>query len=136
MSDINSKMETWKPIPGYEGLYEVSDLGRVRSITKQVFNIFKKGLISKPGVVLKKESHYRGYDRVCLCKNRVCMHQYVHRLVALAFLANPENKAYVNHLDENKRNNAVINLEWATESENTRYYYEQRAKVEKSNAEF
>lgn len=95
-------MEQWQDIPGYEGLYQVSTLGRIKS------NRSIKSLHIDKG----------GYLTVWLCKDSIQKNYKAHRLVALAFIPNPENKATVNHIDGNKQNNCVENLEWATHSEN------------------
>lgn len=95
-------MEMWKDIPGFEGLYQVSSLGRIRRNGK-----FK---------TLRPDR--RGYLTVWLCKNSVQKNHKVHRLVASVFIPNPESKRTVNHIDGNKQNNRVENLEWATHSEN------------------
>lgn len=99
--------EMWLPVPAYEGLYEVSNLGRVRSLPRFGTN----------GKCVSVDL-CRGYQRVNLWKNGVLTHKLVHRLVAEAFIPNPENKSQVNHIDGNKRNNNVCNLEWVTASEN------------------
>lgn len=90
--------EIWKPIKGYEGLYEVSSLGNVKSLRRNVF--------LKPG---RKES---GYLIVSLYKHNSGKNFYVHRLVAEAFIPNPDNLPIINHKDEVKTNNCVDNLEW------------------------
>ena len=95
-------MEQWKDIPGYEGLYQVSTLGRIKG------NRGIKSLRIDKG----------GYLTVWLCKCSAQKNYKAHRLVAIAFIPNPENKATVNHIDGNKQNNCVENLEWATHSEN------------------
>lgn len=95
-------MEQWQDIPGYEGLYQVSTLGRIKG---------NRGIKS-----LRIDK--RGYLTVWLCKDSIQKNYKAHRLVALAFIPNPENKATVNHIDGNKQNNCVENLEWATHSEN------------------
>lgn len=98
-------MEIWKDVVGYEGLYQVSNMGRVKSIR------FDKEKMLKTW-------YDKGYKYVELCVNR---HRYktgVHRLVALAFIPNPLNKPEVNHKDRNRSNNHVENLEWVTQSEN------------------
>lgn len=94
--------EVWKDIEGFEGLYQVSSLGRVR----------RAGRIKKP------HTDHGGYLTVWLCKNSSQKCMKVHRLVAQAFIPNPECKRTVNHFDGNKKNNRVENLEWATHSEN------------------
>lgn len=98
------KKENWRPIEGYEGLYEVSDLGNVRR-----------------AAVLCQKTRKDGYRIVNLYKDGIAHEMTVHRLVAKAFLPNPENKPQVNHLDENPKNNALNNLEWATPVENSNY---------------
>ena len=95
-------MEQWREIPGYEGLYEVSNCGRIRKGDRL------KSLRSDKG----------GYLNVWLSKNGIQKCLKVHRLVALAFIKNPEGKRTINHKDGNKQNNNVENLEWATHSEN------------------
>ena len=97
--------EQWKPIGGYGGKYEVSDLGRVRQGEKSV-NQYKDG---------------KGYLRVSLYKDGAQRNVKVHRLVALAFIPNPDNLPMVNHKDEVKTNNRVDNLEWCTSLYNTNY---------------
>lgn len=102
----NPMEEIWKDIEGYEGLYQVSDKGRVYGI--------KRNNILKPGVVW-------GYEQVVLCKNGVCKQMKVHRLVASAFCNKRENADQVNHINENKRDNRAENLEWCTNLENIRH---------------
>lgn len=99
--------EEWRMIPDYEGLYMVSNKGRVKNC--------RTGRILKPG----KQTD--GYLMVVLCKNGKCTPQRVHRLVAMAFIPNPNNLPCVNHKDEDKTNNCVDNLEWCTVSYNNRY---------------
>ena len=95
-------MEKWRDIPGYEGLYQVSSEGRI-----------------KRGDRIKSlHIDHGGYCTVCLSKHSVQKNLKVHRLVAIAFIPNPDEKKTVNHKDGNKKNNCVSNLEWATHSEN------------------
>nr|DAQ29436.1 MAG TPA: homing endonuclease [Caudoviricetes sp.] len=105
--------EIWKDIEGYEGLYQVSNLGRVKSFD----SIDKLGRIRK-GRVLKGIKDVKGYLLVNLYKNSIVYTKRLHRLVAETFIPNLENKPQVNHIDENKANNIVSNLEWMTAKEN------------------
>ena len=111
-------MEKWKPIPGYEGYYEVSSIGRVRSIDRIVQN----GAWAKPvyGRILKLNNN-DGYMYCSLCKDGKPKPHKVHRLVALAFVPNPNNLPYINHKNEDKGDNRVENLEWCTKWYNEHY---------------
>lgn len=97
----------WKDIEGYEGLYQVSTLGRVKN--------------SRTGRVLKVGKIGNGYLIVNLYKDGKRTNYKVHRLVAQAFIPNPQNKPQVNHIDEDKENNYVENLEWSTAKENNNH---------------
>lgn len=98
-------MEQWRSIPGYEGIYQVSSEGRVKNAY---------------GHVLKPETAKNGYKRVTLFDKKKFQ---VHRLVALAFIPNPDNKEVVNHRNGVKADNRVENLEWVTWSENAKHAY-------------
>lgn len=111
--------EIWCPIKGYEGIYEVSDQGRVRSLK------FGKERILKPG------RNPKGYILVHLYKNREKKWYLVHRLVALAFIPNPDNLPQVNHKDENPSNNKVENLEWCDCKYNNNYGTRNQRQAEK-----
>ena len=100
--------EEWKDVIGYEGLYQVSTLGRVYS--------------KKTNLYLVQMSK-RGYMAVNLYFNRKMSTRTVHRLVALAFIPNPENKPQVNHIDYDRTNNKLSNLEWVTVQENSDHSY-------------
>lgn len=107
--------EIWKPVVGYEGLYEVSNLGRVKSLNYN--HTGKEGLLS---LVPDKN----GYSKVGLCKNGKRKPYYVHRLVAEAFIPNPNNLPEVNHKIDNfehRSDNRVENLEWCTAEYNSNY---------------
>ena len=101
--------EIWCPIKGYEGLYEVSDQGRVRSLK------FGKERILSPGKL------QNGYLRVNFCKNGEQKNLLVHRLVAQAFIPNPDNLPQVNHKDQDQENNSVQNREWCDGKYNINY---------------
>lgn len=104
--------EIWKNIEGYEGLYQVSNFGRVNRLGN---NKRKKDKMLKPNKTRD------GYSRVSLYKNDIVKKYLVHRLVALAFILNPNNLPCVNHKDECKMNNEVNNLEWCTIEYNSNY---------------
>lgn len=104
------KKEIWRDVPGYEGLYQVSSLGRVKSLHYYGGNQ-EKVLVAMP-------KGKQGYLIVHLCKDRKVLSFRVHRLVAVAFIPNPDNKPFVNHIDGNKHNNCIENLEWVTAVEN------------------
>ena len=101
-----NNIEIWKDIPGYEGLYKVSSIGRV-------FGEKKKGLLNP--------FNNRGYLRVTLFKNGVGKHYSIHRLVAVTFIPNPMQLPQINHINENKSDNRVENLEWCDIDYNVNY---------------
>ena len=106
-------MEEWRDIKGYEGRYQVSNLGRVRSLRDNHGNYREK----IRATILNKE----GYNYISLYKEGKIKMCLVHRLVAEAFIDNPNNYKEVNHKDENKQNNSVSNLEWCTAEYNCNY---------------
>lgn len=112
-------MENWKPVLGYEGLYEVSDMGRVRRVGGYV-NTGIKHVDMKwhKGRVLKCNMKRSGYLTVDLCKDNRVKTVSVHRLVAGAFLLQKEGQTQVNHINCNKADNRAVNLEWCTPEEN------------------
>ncbi len=112
--------ETWKPVPGYEDFYEVSDCGNIRSIA--VFSAKYQRIIQRRSPrMLRQETSHDGYKRVVLSLYGKHRHFSVHRIVALSFLPNPGNLQEVNHKDENPANNHVFNLEWCSPSYNSNY---------------
>ncbi len=100
---MENQIEIWKDVIGFEGLYQVSSLGKVKN--RKLLNI-------------KPQINTHGYEYVSLYKNSLKKHYSIHRLIALHFIPNPENKKCVNHIDGNKLNNSLNNLEWCTSSEN------------------
>lgn len=98
----------WRDIKGYEGLYQISNIGEVSRLKKS-------GNRKKP----MKPENKNGYLRVVLCKNGMTKHMFIHRLVAEAFIPNIENKPFVDHIDANPSNNIVSNLRWVTSKENS-----------------
>lgn len=111
-------METWREVDGFGGLYEVSDLGNVRSVDRRT----RDGRFWK-GRSLGKYTAGSGYKSVVLSVDGVYHREYIHRLVAKAFIPNPYGKPEVNHIDGDKTNNCVGNLEWVTKSENGLHSY-------------
>lgn len=109
--------EVWKPIIGFEGLYEVSNYGNVKALDRYIEN--NGGMQHRSEKILKANTSKRtGHKTVVLCRGGKTSPQLVHRLVASAFIPNPENKPYIDHIDTNPRNNHVSNLRWVTQHEN------------------
>ena len=109
-------MEIWKDIVGYEGFYQVSNLGNVRSLDRiDCKNHFRSGKVCKK--ILTEDGCYK----VSLNKDSIEKRFFIHRLVAIHFIDNPNNLECVNHKDENKINNSVKNLEWCTRAYNNNY---------------
>lgn len=109
--------EIWKPIKGFEGLYEVSNLGRIKSCDKE-WAIYRGVISHRKGQIMKDKEVAGGYMQISLSKNGKQSMHLTHRLVASAFVDNIDNKPHVNHKDGNKKNNHADNLEWVTPSEN------------------
>lgn len=105
-------MEIFKDVTDYEGLYQISNYGNVKSLGNDK---------SRKEKILKPQADGGGYLQVILCKDGKMKHHKVHRLVANAFIDNPDNLPQVNHRDECKTNNTVDNLEWCTNEYNTNY---------------
>lgn len=114
-------IEIWKPIKNYVGLYEVSNLGNVRSIDRIVQSVKNENGIRLKGKPLKISDRGNGYLFVRLCKDSKYQNLLVHRLVAEVFIPNPNNLNIINHKDENTYNNCVDNLEWCTQQYNRNY---------------
>ena len=113
MTKCITQEEIWKDVKGYEGIYQISNLGKVKSLNRILSNGSKR-----KGIVLKQYTNRDGYVFVCLSKDGKSKTTYIHRLVADAFVPNDENEDEVDHLDNNKLNNFSSNLEWVSRKEN------------------
>lgn len=122
MGKLAESIEVWKEIPGYDGKYYVSNFGRVKSMWRyrnlyveghgrQIVRLYKEKIMSPT-------SNGKGYLIVSLKMNGKRRNGYIHRMVAEAFIENPNNLPVVNHIDYDKTNNRVSNLEWCTQKEN------------------
>ena len=111
------KTEIWKDIAGYEGLYQVSNLGRVKSLPREHKCYADRQYVTKERILIAHPNS-KGYLRVQLKKDGKVEQLFLHRLVAEAFIPNPSNKGEVNHIDNVPTNNNAENLEWTTHKEN------------------
>ncbi len=109
---MENQKEIWKDIPGYGGDYQVSTLGKIKSVKRNA------------GIILRPDVTKRGYCRVTLYGNNTKSRKSVHRIVGRAFKKNPFNKDQINHKDGNPQNNEAANLEWCNGSENMKHAYE------------
>lgn len=125
-----NNIEKWKPIAGYENQYEVSSFGRVKSLPRTIYTVWrngKNGVYFQKGRILalkecsRNNKGYQTYKQVCFSVNGIHKYFLVHRLVAEAFIPKPKGKDFVNHKDGNKHNNRVDNLEWVTQKENVEH---------------
>lgn len=124
-------LEEWRPVVGYEGLYEVSSFGRIKRLEHMI--LLKNGHRKIKEIIMSPSNNSRGYQHVNLSKNKIKQTNLLHRLVAEAFIPNPDNLPCINHKDENKLNNFVFvnpdgsvdleksNLEWCTYQYNNTY---------------
>ncbi len=116
-------IEVWRPIKGYQGYYEVSNIGRIKSLTRYVKSKKPERVKVIYSRNMKQKLNKTGYWTIMLMKNLVHKFYLSHRLVAQSFLSNPNNYPCVNHIDGDKLNNKVDNLEWCTHSENVMHSY-------------
>lgn len=113
-------MEIWKDIKGFEGMYQISNLGRVKSLDRAVKQRNDSFQIKK-GLLIKQTKNHKGYPLTCIRKDNKTYAKSTHRLVAETFMPNPDNKEQINHIDGIKTNNHVDNLEWMTGKENIKH---------------
>lgn len=112
--------EIWKDVVGYEGLYEISNYGRIKSLPVNVNHSRGNGMTRPKNERILKQvlSKRTGYLRMCLCKENKKKSYQMHRLIAIAFIPNPQNKPCINHINGVKHDNSLKNLEWVTVKEN------------------
>jgi len=126
--------EIYKDIKGYEGIYQISNLGSVKRLEYKRYNKKAKAFVIYKEHLLKPIiNNAKGYKVVSLCKDGIIKIKTIHRLVAETFIPNSSNYKCVNHLDGNKMNNDISNLEWCTYSENIQHAY--RIGLNKKNKE-
>ena len=119
MANYNTDKEVWKDIKGYEGLYRISNTGKVKSLARELWNGY--GYFTKQEAVLKPNPQISGYLNVHLYKEKIRKPFLIHRLVAKHFISEPDMGREVNHIDGDKTNNDVNNLEWVTPKENSKH---------------
>ncbi|EVY78360.1 hypothetical protein V835_01548 [Staphylococcus aureus W19276] len=122
---MTNELEDWKDIKGYEGKYLISSLGRVYILERKIED--SKGRIrSLKGKIAKQSTSLNGYKFVGLTSNNTRKIHYIHRLVSEHFIEKEKNKEWVNHIDGDKTNNTIDNLEWCTPSENIKHAFDNR----------
>ena len=111
----------WRDIPGYEGLYQASNDGHVKALERKSWN--GKVICIRSERLLTPQKVAGGYYQICITPNNKQIRKYLHRLIAEAWISNPDNKPFINHKDGNKSNNSISNLEWCTRSENVKHAF-------------
>lgn len=117
---MENTVEEWRDVVGYEGIYQVSNLGHIKSLDRMVNSSYGSKMVIK-GRMISPIDNGKGYKCVSLCKDGKIRRTYIHHIVAQAFIANPDGYSEVNHKDEDKSNNRVDNLEWCTRRYNCNY---------------
>lgn len=125
----NNIMEIWKDIKGYEGKYQVSNKGRIKSLSRAIPHLGGFRVIPER-IMAQHVSSTTGYYMVSLCKDKKCEWMLTHRIVAMTFIPNPSNLPFVNHKDEIKTNNNVENLEWCTPEYNINYSHVREKQID------
>lgn len=115
--------EIWKDIKGYEGLYQVSDMGRVKSLSRKINSAIQPSKSRLKIETILTQTRAFKYLKVMLANNKVNKVYFVHRLVCSAFMLNPDNLEQINHKDGNKYNNRLDNLEWCSRSDNAKHSF-------------
>lgn len=134
---MRNDIEIWRPVVGYEGLYEVSNLGRVKTLEKTRFSNLTNRYITYPQKIMSQVVHTGGYCVLSLRDETGKRKQFkVHRLVAEAFIPNPYNLPIINHRNEIKTDNRACNLEWCTQKYNVNYGTAQRRRIVTKNKKF
>ena len=123
--------EVWKDIKGYEGIYQVSNLGRIKSLEHTVRSNKCGGVRTIAEAILHPTDNGHGYKIIGLRNKGHRKNYYIHRLVATAFIPNPKQLEYINHIDYDRENNSVDNLEWCTQKDNVNYSKERMSKPRK-----
>lgn len=122
--------EKWRPVAGYEGIYEISNLGRVKSLSRDSVDSLGRHRCLKEHIMKLQIQHQTGYPYVGLAKDGKSKQGTIHRMIAEAFLPNPNNLPCVNHKDEDRENSILSNLEWCSYSYNACYHNDMRVKNE------
>lgn len=117
-------MEVWKDVTDYEGLYQVSNLGNVKVSDREVYQPRWDKYYTRKGKILTVDVDKDGYYRVSLRKDKKNKKFFIHRLIALIFIQNPDNKPVVDHINNIKNDNRVENLRWCSVQENTKWAHD------------